>query len=312
MPNINIGIIGECMVEISSHPDGKVQQRFGGDTLNTAIYLKKMTDASVNAHYITSMGNDHLSESLITQWQEHQVNADSVLINKDKTVGLYMIENDASGERFFHYWRNDSAARYLVRHPDFGHVLSNLSHFDAIYLSGISLAILPVDDCAYLLTHLTMLAERGVKIIFDSNYRPKLWATPQHCRDTMERAYRLADLALITFDDEQALWQDKTLEQCQQRLEQYNIKELILKDGANGCRYIHQGQSSHFPTQKVANVIDTTAAGDSFNGGFLAYWLRGYPIATCAEAGNQLAGQVIGQVGAIVEIDRTRIERALT
>lgn len=315
MGTINIAVIGECMIELSGQPFKTMQQSFGGDIVNTAIYLKQLAKEDINVHFVSSVGQDALSDALIKQWQHHGIDTTHVLKNKDKHVGLYMIQNDAQGERVFHYWRNDSAARYLMQRPEIDHVFEALESFDAIYLSGISLAILPAADCETLLVKLANIRELGVSIIYDSNYRSALWqysgseiglSTEQsleRAKTVNKQMFAITDLALITLDDEQALWQDTNLESCRDRLEQFGIKELVLKDGANGCQHSSKGSHSLFPTDKVAQVIDTTAAGDSFNAGFLSYWLREQPIAACAKAGNLTAGQVIQKKGAVVDIN---------
>ncbi len=312
----SIAIIGECMVELSGQPFSAMQQNYGGDSINTAIYLKKLAAQSVNVNYVTAMGSDPLSHALIEKWRQQQLNTDSVLIDPSKQPGLYMIQNDSAGERTFQYWRNDSAAKYLLRHPEFSNVLSMLKTIDAIYLSGISLAILPEQDCNTLLTHLEELAAKGVKIVYDSNYRPALWSNKTHCQITNAKAYALADLALVTLDDENELWGDTSLESCTQRLHQQGAKELVIKTGADGCQYskINADKTitvEQFSTKKITNVVDTTAAGDSFNAGFLAFWLADNPISQCALAGNLLAGQVIQQRGAIVPLDVNAITTAI-
>lgn len=304
-----LAVIGECMIELSSMPSGveniepSIKQSFGGDSMNTAIYLKKLAKDAVDVHYVSSMGTDALSTSLIKQWQDYGVNTDSVLINPKKHAGLYMIQNDADGERTFQYWRNDSAAKYLVQHSDFAQTIEKLKIFNAIYLSGISLAILSEQDCNSLLSELAQLAQAGVNIIFDSNYRPALWSSKAYCQQVTNQMYALSTLALVTFDDEYDLWSDESIESCRARLHQHGVKELVIKDGANGCQYSVEGNIEKFATEKVDKVVDTTAAGDSFNAGFLAYWLQSLPIKQCADAGNKLAGQVIQQKGAIVEIN---------
>ena len=304
------------MVELSGQPFTAMQQNYGGDSMNTAIYLKKLAGNEVSVNYVTAMGTDPLSHALITKWQGHHINTDSVLLNHDKQPGLYMIQNDASGERTFQYWRSDSAAKYLVQHPDFNKVLTTLAQVDAIYLSGISLAILSEQDCHTLLSHLARLKQQGIKIIYDSNYRPALWSNKMHCHLANNKAYALADLALVTFDDEAQLWGDSSVAQCTERLHQQGAHEVIVKLGADGCQYSKKHTDNSitvelFSTIKIATVVDTTAAGDSFNAGFLAQWLTGQPIKQCAQAGNLLAAQVIQKRGAIVDIDIVTIKHAI-
>ncbi|KFZ38569.1 hypothetical protein HR45_03860 [Shewanella mangrovi] len=288
------------MVELSGQLMGTMQQGFGGDTLNTAVYLKRVAGDMAQVSYVTAMGQDTLSQTIIARWQQAGVDCQFVLRDPSHNPGLYLIENDANGERSFHYWRSQAAARYLLQHRDIEAVLAALKGFDLIYLSGISLAILPAEDRSKLIAFLTQAKAAGVTIAFDGNYRARLWQSPAETQAVYQQLYQLCDIALLTFDDEAALWGDQHVEGAFARLASCNIDTLVLKVGGDGC-YVEQAQQrQHIATQKVANVVDTTAAGDSFNAGFLAAWLAGYALNQAADWGNQLAGQVIQQTGAIV------------
>jgi 2-dehydro-3-deoxygluconokinase len=290
------------MVEFSGQPFVNLSQNYGGDTLNTGVYIKALTPETGRVSFITAMGQDPFSRALIRKWQERGIDTESVLLDRQHQTGFYYIENDPSGERSFYYWRSDSAAKYLVRHPGFETLIARLQTYDALYLSGISVAILPADDRRIMIDQLYGLKEAGVKIVFDNNYRPALWPDVHSAQEIYRQMYALADLALLTFDDEQALWGDKDLEVCAQRLADFKIAELILKDGDNGCYCLANGEHHHVPTQKVEQIVDTTAAGDSFNAGFLTAWLNHQPLISCASLGNKVAGAVIQQKGAIVPL----------
>jgi len=248
------------------------------------------------------MGQDPLSSAVIERWRQLGIDTGLVLSDAFHNVGLYFIENDSSGERFFHYWRSDSAARYLFQHSQIDEVFANLTDYDAIFLSGISLAILPSADRKKCLAYLKTLQENGVRIVYDGNYRPKLWDDVRSAQSVSKEIYELCDLVLLTFEDEQLLWSDNDVQGTFQRLKPYEIGSVIVKDGANGCFYETKGSEGHVLPKKVECVIDTTAAGDSFNAGFLLAWLAEQPISNCAQLGNDIAGQVIQQRGAIVDI----------
>ena len=305
-PNVGqpfkLAIFGECMAELSGELFSVMKQDMGGDTLNTAIYLKSLVKDAVHLSYVTAMGTDRLSQAMIKKWQEYNIDTNLVLTNKQKQVGLYCIQNDTSGERSFQYWRNDSAARYLMQHEGITDTFIQISQFNAVFLSGISIAILPPKDRYELLTHLITLKQLGVKVIFDGNYRAQLWENIETAETIYQELYHISDVALLTFDDEQLLWQDDNIRVTQQRLSDYKINELVIKDGKNGCIYLSKQQIITVPTKPVANVVDTTAAGDSFNAGFLAGKIKHRNAKDCCDLGNQLAGQVIQQQGAIVDV----------
>ena len=307
----HIAIVGECMIELNGKPFGAMHQTFGGDTLNTAIYLSRGGKANINPNeikvsYVTALGTDPISSGMLARWKEEGVATELVLRDTTRTPGLYLIQLDDQGERTFLYWRNQSAARYLLQHPDFGQIKLALNQVDMVFISGITLAILPDKDRIALLNLLVELKAKGVEIAFDSNFRPTLW--PQDGNHTVKELYQvmyqLTDVALVTFDDEQWIWSDNTPEQTIQRLAALGVQKCIVKLGAEGC-LIQDSSASIFapqavPTQQVEQVVDTTSAGDAFNGGFLSAYLAGADLTTACQRGNTLAGTVIQHRGAII------------
>ncbi|RBM31687.1 sugar kinase [Vibrio tarriae] len=307
----HIAIVGECMIELNGKPFGSMHQTFGGDTLNAAVYLRRGCEANANpddikVSYVTALGTDSISSGMLSRWQEEGVATELVLRDPTRTPGLYLIQLDDQGERTFLYWRNQSAARYLLQHPDFGQIKQALNQIDMVFLSGITLAILPTEDRIALLNLLVELKAKGVEIAFDSNFRPALWPQDDHhtVKEIYQVMYQLTDVALVTFDDELLIWGDSTPEQTIQRLTALGVQKCIVKLGAEGC-LIQDSSVSTFapqavPTQPVVQVVDTTSAGDSFNGGFLSAYLAGADLATACQRGNALAGTVIQHRGAII------------
>ena len=113
-PKFKLAVIGEVMAEISGKPFSKMQQSMGGDTLNTSIYLKKIFPKNNKVSFISVMGHDVLTKAVVSNIETHNVDTEQLLYCNDKQIGLYYVHNDSSGERFFQYWRSDSAARYLI------------------------------------------------------------------------------------------------------------------------------------------------------------------------------------------------------
>lgn len=297
-----IAIIGECMIELNGEPFGQMRQTYGGDTLNTATYLARVSNPeSLKINYISALGTDKLSHAMISHWQQEGINTEAVLLDNQRQPGLYLIQLDQQGERTFLYWRNQSAARYLLQHPDFPQVLASLKEADMIYLSGISLAILPDEDRLLLIEHLKQLAQQGVEIAFDSNYRPALWQSLEQTQQIYRALLPYISLALVTFDDEQAIWQDENEQQTLARLSQFGIKTIVVKSGKEGAIFQDaSGLQQQVATTPIEKVVDTTSAGDAFNAGFLQGYLQEKPLATCCQQGNQLAGIVIQHKGAII------------
>ncbi len=295
-----IAIIGECMVELQKAGE-LYKQSFGGDTLNTALYLSRLTQShGLNTSYATGLGKDPFSRSMLEAWQQEGINTGLVHISDKKLVGLYSIATTPDGERSFQYWRNDSAARYWLLEKTTEEVIAELSQNQLIYLSGVSLAILPQEALDKLITVLTACKEKGSKIAFDNNYRPALWQTVEQAQQAYKTILQLTDIAFLTYDDEEMLYGDTDEQQAIDRTQALGVSEIVVKRGAEACFVITADERVEVPAQKVTDVVDTTAAGDSFSAGYLAKRLLGGSLTESAQMGHKLAGTVIRFPGAII------------
>src|ERR1700750_2460022 len=134
---MRVACIGECMVEFAQDRDGLFRRGFGSDTLNTALYLARL---GVDVSYVTALGDDALSEGMLSAWRDEGINTDDVRRLQGRVPGLYMIERDGRGERSFLYWRDRAPAREFFDRADDA-ALERLSRFDWLYFSGISLSL---------------------------------------------------------------------------------------------------------------------------------------------------------------------------
>lgn len=297
-----IAVIGECMIELSESKAGLVPH-FGGDTLNTAVYLTR-TNPELSVHYVTALGTDSMSGTMLAHWQQEGVHTDLVQRLADKLPGLYLIETDSQGERTFYYWRNDAAARYWLQGQDAEQICRQLQGFDYLYLSGISLAILSPADRAVLLQLLTSCRAAGAKIAFDNNYRPRLWESREAAQQAYGAVLALTDVAFLTLDDEFALWGESQEAEVVARTQGFGAAEIVIKRGAAPCLIVQGEHSCEVAAMALAReqVIDTTAAGDSFSAGYLASRLAGLPASEAARHAHRLAGTVIQHRGAIIPL----------
>lgn len=290
---MKIAAIGEAMIELSlAGDDAKVG--VAGDTLNTAIYLKRSAP-SLQVDYITRLGTDAFSDRIRDVIAAEQIGTDGILRDPNGTPGLYAITTDDAGERSFTYWRDSSAARQTFI-TDSGPDFSVLTGYDVLYLSGITMAILSIPVRAALLEFLRGFRHSGGRLCYDSNYRPRLWSDVHTARQMNDAMWALTDIALPSIDDEQALTGQSADDIATRFL---GLRKTgALKRGPLGPLCLQTGVHHDFP--QAAAVVDTTAAGDSFNGGYLAASLTGADQADALRAGHDLAMQVIGHKGAIL------------
>jgi len=322
---IRVACIGEAMVELSLGKDSTTPPAlaFAGDTLNTAIYLKRLMGNDTEVSFITALGTDPLSDRMIDFINSESISTGSIQRITDKLPGLYAITTDALGERSFSYWRSESAARTLFQKPPEEMDFAILEQYNVLYLTAITLAILPDHIRVSLLDWLRNHQQKcGATIVFDSNYRPALWQCEDTARKFIATAWQIADIALPSIDDEMSLFKDSGEADLIERFNTYGVDRGVLKRGVAGPRSLSASsgssasatavskgaamnsevESSNKITFTAVSAIDSTAAGDSFNAGYLSIALNGGIESDAMIAGHQCASRVIQHPGAIVPL----------
>jgi 2-dehydro-3-deoxygluconokinase len=237
---------------------------------------------------------------MLAMWQAEGVGTALVERLPGRLPGLYTIRTDAKGERSFTYWRSASAARAMLQDGRAERLLAELDGCDLLYLSGVTLSILDDAQRQALMAIADRLRERGGRVAFDSNYRPVGWPDAATARTAFDEMLTRADIALPTLDDEAALFGIADGRQSADRLHHLGVAEVVVKRGAAGCFLSSAAFTGGVPPTPVAEVVDSTAAGDSFNAGYLAARLFGAEPEAAARLGGALAARVIAHPGAII------------
>lgn len=280
------------MLELAS-ASGEWQLGYGGDTLNTAIHLAR---AEIDTAFLTALGSDPFSADLRDKWRAEGLDTGLVLDHPARTAGLYAITTDPQGERSFTYWRDNSAARAMFECPGIDSALSRAESAELLVFSLITLAILPPEGRERLLDLARRFRERGGRVAFDGNYRPRLWTSLQEAQAARDAAIGCATIGLPTLEDEVAMTGAQSAAQVAEHWQGLGCAETVIKLGAEGC--LLPGGQLITPAQVLA-PLDTSGAGDAFNAGYLAARLRGADLAQSARAGHELAGWTIMRPGAI-------------
>jgi 2-dehydro-3-deoxygluconokinase len=278
--------------------DGRFSLGCGGDTFNTAVYLAR---SGMEVAYATALGDDRYSDAIVALAAAEGIATDLVLRVPGRMPGLYLIETDSGGERRFHYWRDSAPARELFELSEWGRIAEGLLSARLIYLSGITLSLYSNNALGRVLAIIEMARKQGVKVAFDGNFRPHGWKGDlSRARTVFMEALKRVDVALPTFDDEAVLWGDPSPEATVERMQAFGIAEIVVKNGPNSALVAAGADREFVPVPEIVQPIDTTAAGDSFNAGYLAARFSNEPPAVAAAAAHRLAAEKIRHPGAIM------------
>jgi len=290
-----VACIGECMIELKQAANGLYARGFGGDTLNTAVYLARL---GVATDYVTALGDDAMSDEMLAGWAAEGIGTGRVQRLRGKLPGLYMIQTDANGERRFFHWRDSAAARALMDLPQTDALLSALASDKVVYLSAITLSLYGEAGRARLFAALRTAREKGTRIAFDTNFRARGWPDLDLARRVYGEMFAIADIVLASTEDLLPLYPGAREAEL---LVQISSPETVLKLAEPACIVRADGREQMVGAAPLSHpVVDTTAAGDSFAAAYLAARQHGALPVEAAQAGHRLAGVVVGHSGAII------------
>lgn len=295
----NLLFIGEPMLELVSTQSGSLKTSFAGDVYNTSVYIKRAFPSN-QVHFMTAIGQDKLSNDFISQVKSEDIDTSYIGLSSNKHMGAYMVLNDEDGERSFIYWRNDSAAKRMMSLlPDI--VKEDTDYpFAYIFFSGITLAILDKVEREAFWQFIASAKAKGVSLIFDPNYRPLLWSDASEAKAQFEIAYQHSDWLLPGLDDFKALYGIDSIEACIDFCRDYKFTELVIKQGHDPVYVITSEGTKVIEIQRSSNVVDTTSAGDAFNGVYIGARLSSKTPKESVLMANYAAMKVIETRGAIM------------
>jgi 2-dehydro-3-deoxygluconokinase len=291
-----VAIVGEVLIELAREADGRFRLGYAGDTFNVAVYLAR---GGIETAFVTALGEDPYSDAVVELATAEGIASDLMLRIRGRLPGLTVIETD--GARHSYEWRGEAPVRDLFELPHWGRLAEGLAQAKLVYFSGITLSLYSNVGLGRFLATLEAIRAKGVKIVFDGNFRPRGWRGDlSRARTVFIEALKRVDIALPTYDDEAVLWGDPSPEATVARLQAFGIAEIVVKNGPSSALLAAGGKTELIPVPEVVVPVDSTAAGDGFNAAYIAARLAGERPPQAAGAAHRLAGQVIRHRGALM------------
>ena len=273
-----------------------IKINFGGDTYNSAVYFSRLTNNKTNTFYSTALGKDNFSKKMISRFKNENIKCDYIRTDGENPPGLYSIEINEKGERSFSYWRDQSPSKYIFLGSKGKKLVKDINNADVFYYTGISAGILDEKQRKDLIK----IGSTATICGFDFNYRSQLHYNKKVSQLLFNEINNRVDIHFVSFDDARELFKIKNPLEIFELINEK--KNLILIRYKNSIIFKNKQQEIKTVTVPHGEVVDTTAAGDAFNGSFLAIMNnnKNVPVEENILISHSVTREVIKHRGAII------------
>lgn len=296
---LDILCFGEPMFEFSFVDEDTIRPGIGGDVSNTAVAAAR---AGARAGMLTHLGSDNFADRILKLYADERIDASRVVQSQTALTGLYFIDYGPDGHRFS--YRRAGSAASLVGPEDLSREM--FEGVGMLHISGITQAI-SASSCAATVYAAELARTAGARVSFDTNLRLNLWSA-EEARQAMKEIMPLVDIVFPSLEDAEALFGTSGVDDICERFLAEGADLVVLTLGEDGAMVADaNGQVAVAPCK--AELVDATGAGDTFDGSFLAEYVRtSDPIAAArfACAAASLSVENIGAVRSIPSLDAIR------
>jgi len=303
MKSLDIISLGEPMVEFCATSTGSLkdidffERGWGGDTSNMIVAAARLNKT---CGYVCRIGDDEFGRSFLEMWRREKVDTSHVIVEKGSFTGVYFISIVDGGEHDFTYYRKDSAASHLSPediNPEY------IKQTKVFHSSGISQAI--STSCREAVFKAAEIAKNANAMFsYDPNIRLKLWSL-NTARAIVSYTIEIADIVMPSMEDAKLITNQPSCEDAAKEILKMGPKIVAIKLGAEGCLVMTEDETIKVPGFSVP-VVDTTGAGDAFDGAFLTGILEGFSLEKAAEFANATAALKTRGRGAVAPLPKRK------
>ncbi|MFO7882119.1 MAG: carbohydrate kinase family protein [Kosmotogaceae bacterium] len=275
----NVDIVGEVEVlpDYGQCTFGeKVELLPGGSGLNAFLGLSKL---KVSSRFISKIGEDFFGNFIIDELKRRNIDFSSIIVSSVYPTGVVFCAITES-ERTFFAFRKDAADIHILQ-KDIKHI--DLSA-EFAFIGGVSI-VEGKETYKTFLNVVKKLKQGGTKIFFDPNIR----------KFNNEISFRIVEMIRYT---DVLLPEETELKMIMYNNSKINNikdifdigpKEIWLKMGNKGSKYISPNRTIFFPSLKV-RAVDTTGAGDAYNACIIRGYLKNEDYKSIGTKANIYAG----------------------
>jgi sugar/nucleoside kinase (ribokinase family) len=276
-------------------PEGRVAHasqsdlRLGGSGCLTALTLAGLGCPTALAG---NLGSDMFAEFILQKLTAAKLDCSFVRKLPEQSSGFFLIATTSSGEHTT-FGNRGANALPLPEAP----ILEHLKEFTHLHVSGYTL----LDDEQFQVVKRILIStkEYGLTTSLD----PGLCFSPA-VQERVRGLLMHIDYFLPNLDELARLAGAGNLHDQMDAMLDFGCGAVVLKMGAQGSRYCDYDQTvqQKAPDISMEQIVNTTGAGDCFNGGFLAARLAGRSIQAALRVGNAAAGRILTSLHGMLDL----------
>lgn len=251
----------------------------GGKGANQAVAIKRLGG---NLIFMAKLGNDVLGRQSVGYFKKEGIDTRYIALDEDSASGVALISVDDHAENSIVV---ASGANMLLNEQDVDKMLEEMCEGD-ILLMQLEIPLQTVEYAA------RKAFGKGVKVVLNPAparslpkelFRHLYMVTPNRIEAEMLTGIKIAN--------------DADVEKVAEEICAMGVKNVIITLGSKGCLIREEGVSYRIDAFKVAPV-DTTAAGDTFNGALCVGLSEGMDLKQAAVMASKASSIAVTRMGA--------------
>ena len=252
---------GESLIDmVSFKGEPEYTPHVGGSNFNSSIALGRL---GANCYYFGAVSNDSYGKLIESKLRHSKVKEDFVIKTNRPTTLAYADVMDGIAEYTF---VDEHSAGRLLDSSSLKPFLDGVKKAKALLVGGISLQAEP---CGSSWQWLIEGVSGHLPIYFDANVRPDFIENKQAYLARFIELTHKVDILKISDEDYRYLFGAQDINEVSKSWLDNGIKLIILTLGSEGSKVIYGNGNEAFAKSNKVEVVDTIAAGDTFNAGFL-------------------------------------------
>ena len=272
MKIFDVVALGELLIDFTENGESiqgnpLLEANPGGAPCNVLAMLNNLGRKTA---FIGKVGKDSFGQMLTKTVRESGTDVTNLVVDEKVHTTLAFVHTLPDGDRDFSFYRNPGADMMLRKEEVREEVIreGKIFHFGTLSSTheGVREATRYAIDVA---------KEQGLLISFDPNLREPLWETLEDARREIEYGLSKCDILKISDNELEFMTGTRDYSEGVQILrERYKISLILVTLGKEGSRAYYKDKMAAAPSFPQKNTIETTGAGDTFEGCALNYILE--------------------------------------